>query len=100
MPLQPGLSVKRYTARRPVENVIRAGPGSDSQQSGVSIGAFEQGRRALPSSDAHGDDSVARFLAGHFVGDGADHARTGRSEWMTDGDRAPVDVEFFRAKSQ
>src|SRR5713226_3574684 len=46
-PLQPGPSVKRYTARRPVENVIRAGPDSDSQQSGVSIGAFEQGRRAL-----------------------------------------------------
>src|SRR4030081_3798280 len=99
-PLQHGPSVKRYTARRPVENVIRAGPDSDSQQSGVSIGAFEQGRRALPSSDAHGDDPVARFLAGHFVGDGADHARTGHSEWMTDGDRAIVDIEFFRVNAQ
>ena len=78
-----------------MENVIRAGPDSDSQQSGVSIGAFEQDRRALPSSDAHGDDPVARFLAGHFVGEGADHARTGHSEWMTDGDRATVDIEFF-----
>src|SRR6202521_3890594 len=100
-PLQPGPSVKRYTARRSVENVIRAGPDySDSQQSGVSIGAFEQGRRALPSSDAHGDDTVARFSAGHFVGDAADHARTGHSEWMADGDRATVDIEFFRVNAQ
>src|SRR5260370_5359687 len=64
------------------------------------MGAFEQGRRTLPSSDAHGDDPVARFLAGHFVGDGADHARTGHSEWMTDGDRATVDIEFFRVNAQ
>src|SRR4029077_7003215 len=99
-PLQPGPSVKRYTARRAVENVMRAGPYPDRQQSGVSVGGVEQGRRALPSSDAHGDDTVARSLAGHFVGDGADHARTGHSEWMTDGDRATVDIQFFRVNAQ
>src|ERR1700683_5763305 len=64
------------------------------------IGALEQSCRALSSPNAHGDHAVARFAASHFVGNGANHARTGHSEGMSDGDRAAVNIELFRIDAQ
>ena len=65
-----------------------------------SIGALEQSCRALSSPNAHGDHAVARFAASHFVGNGANHARTRHSEGMSDGDRAAVNIELFRVDTQ
>src|ERR1700735_495414 len=65
-----------------------------------STGALEQSRRALSSSNAHGDDAVPRFATSHFVCDGANHARTCHTEGMANGNRAPVNIEFLRVDTQ
>src|SRR5258705_10815190 len=53
---------------------------------------FEEARGALTAADAHGHDAVARLAPQHLVGDGADHARAGHAEGVTDRDRAPVGI--------
>jgi hypothetical protein len=66
-----------------------------SKESGVDVatsGAFEEAGCALAAAYAHGDYAVTRFAAGHFVGQGADHAGASHAEGVADGDAAAVDI--------
>ena len=61
---------------------------------------FEQSGSALPTADAHGHDTVARFPARHFIGERSDHTRTGHAKRMTDGDGPAIHIQLFRIYSQ
>src|SRR5437867_2859694 len=61
---------------------------------------LEEPRGALTAPDAHRDHAVARLAAQQLVGDGADHARAGHAERVTDRDRAAVDVELGRIEAE
>src|SRR6266481_1858057 len=84
-------SKKKAQARVPVPHVL--------SKSGL-IRAFEETGCSLSAAYAHGHHSVARLAPRHFVGQGANHARTGHAKGMTNRNGSTVDVEFLRINAQ
>src|SRR5579871_733242 len=57
---------------------------------------LEQACRPLAAADAHGHDAQFRLAPPHFVGKGADQARSRHAERMTDRHRSAVHVQLRR----
>src|SRR3954468_12293159 len=58
------------------------------------FGVFDQECDALPAADARGGNTVAQAGAAQFTREGDREADAGRTQRMTDRDRAAVDVEL------
>src|SRR5262249_36843132 len=61
---------------------------------------FEDPRRALSATDAHGDHAVARLPAAHFAKDGRCQLRAGASERMAEGDGAAIHIQNFQIEGR